>query len=193
VSCHATGAAIILAAGASTRLGEPKQLVKLGGEERLLDRALRVAAEAGCEPVIVILGANAAQIRAECRLETAQVLENKDWREGMASSLRAGIAAVAQAERAIVMTCDQPAVTAGHLLELMRLCTTGPVASAYDGRRGVPACFPCRMFAQLRELSGDAGARVLLESAPTVDLPGGGIDIDTPESLAQARNRYGAG
>ena len=183
-------AAVILAAGASSRLGEPKQLVRLAGEERLLERALRIAAEAGCEPVVVVLGAIAEQIAAECRLTQARVVINPDWREGMGSSLRVGIAAIAGADRAIVMTCDQPAVTAEHLQELMRLGHAEAVASGYDGRCGVPACFPSTMFPELMELTGDAGARMLLASALVVDLPGGGMDVDTPETLAEARRHY---
>ena len=183
---------MILAAGASRRLGEPKQLVRLG-EERLLERAVRVAAAAGCEPVIVVLGAHADQIETECSLEKAQVVINQDWREGMGSSLRAGIAAAAGAERAIVMTCDQPATTAAHLVELMRRSSGEAVASGYDGRRGVPACFPSEMFAALMQLRGDAGARELVVSALIVNLPGGGMDVDTPEMLEEARRRFGAG
>src|SRR5205823_6575293 len=84
-------AAVILAAGASTRLGQPKQLIVLGGET-LLDRAVRVAAEAGCWPVVVVLGADARRVLARCPLRSAAVLVNPWWQEGMASSLRLGVA-----------------------------------------------------------------------------------------------------
>ena len=183
-------AAVILAAGASTRLGEPKQLVRLG-EERLLERAIRVAADAGCEPIVVVLGANADRIARECNLAPAQVVLNEDWREGMGSSVRIGVAAVADAERALVTTCDQPAVTSAHLRNLMQRCVDRVVASGYDGRRGVPACFPESMFAGLMELKGDTGARELLAAALIVNLPGGGMDVDTPETLEEARRQYG--
>ena len=192
MSVSSSTAAIVLAAGASTRLGEPKQLVRLCGEERLLERAVRIAAEAGCVPVIVVLGANADQIAEECRLAPARTIMNEDWRDGMGSSLRVGVAAIEHAERTIVMTCDQPAVTPGHLLKLMRQCSDGAVASGYDGRRGVPACFPASMFPALMQLTGDTGARVLLASAELVNLPGGGMDVDTPVTLAEARRRFGA-
>jgi CTP:molybdopterin cytidylyltransferase MocA len=201
-------AAVILAAGASSRLGEPKQLVVLAGE-RLLDRAVRLAAEAGCDPVVVVLGARAEEIRTACSLGTANVVINEDWAQGMASSIRCGIAEAHSRDGAIVMTCDQPAVTAAHLRQLTLCDTHGDtahdnapfgrvtmgnpgeaVASSYAGRRGVPAYFPAGYFSVLSELAGDSGARVLLETAASIDLPGGELDIDTPEALAIARQLY---
>ena len=182
-------AAIILAAGASTRLGEPKQLFFLGGE-RLLERAVRVARDAGCAPVVV-LGANADEVLAGCELGSAHVVRNAAWADGMASSLRLGIEAVAgEVDAAIVMTCDQPAVTPDHLRRLMVRCGDRPVASSYAGRRGVPACFPGSGFLELLRLRGDAGARQLLETAETVELMGGELDIDTAEDLATARQLH---
>jgi CTP:molybdopterin cytidylyltransferase MocA len=183
-------AAVILAAGASTRLGEPKQLAMLGGE-RLLERAVRVAVEAGCTPVVVVLGAEAERILAECDFRTADVVINEAWREGMAASIRAGVAAIAGVcDAAVVMTCDQPAVTADHLRKLAATCGEVPAASAYAGRKGVPACFAAGHFAELMNLHGDAGARSLLESAQAVDLESGELDIDTLESLEAARTAF---
>ncbi len=179
-------AAVILAAGRSSRLGEPKQLVVLGGE-RLLDRAVRVAIEAGCTPVVVVLGAAAERIVAECALGTATVVMNEAWASGMASSIRAGVAGL-NADGAILMTCDQPAVAADHLRRLMS--QDEPAASSYAGRRGVPAYFPRRCFAELLLLEGDAGAKALLQSARTVELAGGELDIDTREAVQIARARY---
>jgi CTP:molybdopterin cytidylyltransferase MocA len=181
-------AAVILAAGASTRLGEPKQLAMLGGET-LLERAVRVAREAGCRPVVVVLGAEAERIRAACALGDAVVAINQRWSEGMATSIRCGLAALSSdAGGALLMTCDQPAVTAVHLRALM---ATGEVtASKYAGRRGVPAYFPAAWFAALSKLAGDAGARELLRDVRTVELAGGALDVDTPETLEEARRRY---
>jgi len=177
-------AAVVLAAGASTRLGEMNQLVRLNGET-LLDRAVRVAWEAECSPVVVVLGAEAERVRRECGLCDAVVVVNESVSEGMGSSVRCGVAEVDAAEGCILMTCDQPAVTAEHLRELMR---GGDVAaSGYAGRRGVPAYFPRSCFAELRKLSGDVGARELLQSARMVQLEHGELDIDTPESLVRAR------
>ncbi len=177
-------AAIILAAGASTRLGEPKQLVMLGAET-LLARAVRTAREAGCAPVVVVLGASAELIQKQCDLADALVVVNAAWSEGMASSIRIGIGAVAGASGVVLMTCDQPAITPEHLL---KLTASGDVtASSYAGRRGVPAYFPAQAFSALMQLSGDSGARVLLRSSATVPLAGGELDVDTFEELAQAR------
>ena len=198
-----TTAAIILAAGASTRLGEPKQLAMLDGET-LLRRAVQVARQADCSPVMVVLGADAERIRSACILGDAMVAINERWREGMATSIQSGLKAVSTGLKAVqtgiaavgaevcgvvLMTCDQPAVTAEHLRALM---ATGEVtASEYAGRRGVPAYFPAAVFAQLMQLSGDAGARELLRGARAVELAAGELDIDTPEALSEARRRFG--
>ena len=183
-------AAIILAAGASTRMGQPKQLLELGGE-RLLERALRVARQAGCEPVVVVLGASADRILAECSLDQATVAINPEWGEGMASSVRCGVQQVAsECDAALLMVCDQPAVTSDHLRKLVGRCTEGPVASSYAGKRGVPACFPASYFGEFMLLRGDSGARNLLESTPAIDLAGGELDIDTPLTLETAQSIY---
>jgi CTP:molybdopterin cytidylyltransferase MocA len=184
-------AAIVLAAGASRRLGEPKQLVVLAGE-RLLERAVRVARAAGCEPVIAVLGAEAERIGATCDLGTAQLLVNEGWSEGMAASLRAGLAALDSAcAAAVVMTCDQPAVSVEHLERLIEASAGSVVvASQYGGRKGVPACFPRTSFAELMQLTGDFGARRLLAAAKAVELPGGELDVDSADSLRTARALY---
>jgi CTP:molybdopterin cytidylyltransferase MocA len=180
-------AAVVLAAGASTRLGEPKQLVMLGGET-LLERAVRVAHEAGCVPVVVVLGAAAELVAARCDLGSAVVVVNEAWEEGMASSIRVGIGGVGGADGVVLMTCDQPAVTAEHLLALMAGQVT--TASAYAGRRGVPAYFPAASFPALMELTGDAGARELLRGAATVELVGVELDVDTATDLAEATRLF---
>jgi CTP:molybdopterin cytidylyltransferase MocA len=179
---------VILAAGASKRLGEPKQLLVLGGET-LLERAVRVARAAGCSPVVVVLGASAEAIRAGCELDDAVVVMNEDWSEGMGSSIRAGAGVMRNADACIVMTCDMPAVTAGHLRALM---SSGEMtASSYSSKKGVPAYFPVEAFQSLLELRGDAGAKDLLRSARSVELVGGELDVDTMEDLARARALLG--
>lgn len=180
-----TIAAVILAAGASRRLGNPKQLVLINGE-RLLERAVRVAVEAGCKP-LVILGFQAAEIAAQCSLRNAEIILNPDWEQGMGTSIRAGIQAAQGSGAAIVMTCDQPAVTAHHLKALIAAAANGEiVASGYAGRPGVPAYFPESCFPPLLELNEDTGARDLLRDARTVNLPNGQMDVDTPEALQLA-------
>jgi molybdenum cofactor cytidylyltransferase len=185
-------AAVVLAAGASSRLGQPKQLIQVAGET-LLERSIRIAREAGCAPVVVVLGAGSDEVSARCSLTDAIVVVNFDWEEGMASSIRAGLAALesvitgqpGDCHGVLLMTCDQPAVTPGHLRALM--ASGALTASAYAGRRGVPAYFPAANLSALQRLSGDSGARSLLRAASAIELPGGELDIDTPADLALLR------
>lgn len=182
-------AAIVLAAGASRRLGELKQLVRLQNET-LVERAVRVCREAGCNPVVVVLGASADRVREACSFNDALVVVNEGWSEGMGGSVRAGVNALGPGVNGCVVTaCDMPAVSPEHLRKLM---TADEItASFYAGRRGVPAYFPQSMFERLMELRGDAGAREMLKNAPAVDLAGGEMDVDTIEDLAAARKTFG--
>lgn len=184
-------AVVILAAGASRRLGESKQMIEVGGE-RLLDRAVRVAAEAELGPVVVVLGASAGRVAAECDLRRAWVVVNSGWEEGMGSSVRVGVELVAgmpAVTGVVVMTCDMPEISAGHLRGLVG---DEVVGSGYGGRVGVPAYFPRRVFGALMELRGDAGARELLRGAGCVELVGGEVDVDTREDLERVRERMGS-
>jgi molybdenum cofactor cytidylyltransferase len=175
--------ALILAAGGSTRLGQPKQLVRLHGEA-LLERAIRIARSADCEPIVIVLGASEDLIRSECALRGVSIVSNPDWHEGVGRSLSLGVRALQDVDGLLVLTCDMPSVTAEHL---RALALSGHVTgSAYAGRKGVPAYFPASAFSKLAEMTGDAGAKELLRSADAVDLPGGELDIDTPEDLARA-------
>ena len=126
------------------------------------------------------------------KLPGSTVLVNEGWCEGMASSIRLGVVAVAEAgvDRLVVMACDQPAVSAAHL---RRLISDGDevVASQYVGRRGVPAYFPASVFGELMALHGDVGARELLKVAKAVELPSGELDVDTREDLERARELFG--
>jgi molybdenum cofactor cytidylyltransferase len=187
-------AAVVLAAGPSTRLGEPKQLVVIGGET-LLERAVRVAREAGCEPVVVVVGASFPEVlaRTHGRLGDAVPVINDKWQKGMATSIERGVRTLAfvakNASGVVLMTCDQPAVTAEHLRGLI---ASGEVtASSYAGRRGVPAYFPAAAFPALMELRGDAGARELLREAAAVELAGGELDVDTAADLDEAKRLFG--
>jgi molybdenum cofactor cytidylyltransferase len=182
-------AAVVLAAGGSSRLGEPKQLVRLGGEN-LLERAVRVAREAGCAPVVVVLGASAELILDGSELGDAFVVVNEGWALGMGGSVALGVWAFPDVDGCLVMTCDMPAVTASHLRLLM---AGGDVvmASSYAGRLGVPAYFPSAVFGELKKLQGDRGAWELLAGAACVDLVGGELDVDTAGDLVRVRELYG--
>jgi CTP:molybdopterin cytidylyltransferase MocA len=185
-------AAVVLAAGASTRLGEPKQLVMLG-DETLLERTVRVAREAGCSPMVVVVGAEHSQVLERCVLGDAVTVINDQWQEGMASSIRLGVQTLGfiakDAEGVLLMTCDQPAVTAKHLLRLM--LEPEMKASRYAGRSGVPAFFPKKYFDQLMKLKGDSGARELLAEARYEELENGDLDVDTAADLERARELFG--
>jgi molybdenum cofactor cytidylyltransferase len=138
---------------------------------------------------VIVLGASAELIRAECDLGDAVVVVNDNWAEGMGSSIRLGVQALGDVDACIVMTCDMPAVTAAHLRSLM--AADDVTASVYAERRGVPAYFPKNTFSLLAELRGDAGARDLLRSARSVELLGGELDVDTVEDLTRARELFG--
>jgi molybdenum cofactor cytidylyltransferase len=182
----------VLAAGSSSRLGEPKQLIRLGGEN-LLERAVRLAREAQCQPVVVVVGAEYAKVLGSSALGDVVTVINDKWQEGMASSIRLGVGALKfaaqDAEGVMLMTCDQPTVTAKHLSQLTS--RTEATASRYAGRNGIPAFFPKNHFDSLMGLTGDKGARELLVTAQSEDLPGGELDVDTAEDLARARERFG--
>ena len=187
-----TTAAVILAAGASTRLGQPKQLLEIGGTT-LLERAVAVAFLAGCEPVVVVLGASAADIAERCDLRRAWVVVNAGWAAGMSSSVRAGVELVqgfAEVSGLVLMTCDMPGVTAAHLAALIGdgVAVRG---SRYAGRTGVPAYLPRASFLSLLQLDGDTGARELLHEADSVELVSGEMDVDTPADAERARRELG--
>jgi molybdenum cofactor cytidylyltransferase len=175
--------AVILAAGASRRLGRPKQLVLHQGET-LLRRA--VAAAAPCAPVLVVTGCGAEAVTAALEGLAVQVVFNPDWEEGMASSIRAGVQALpAGAEGALFLVCDQPAVDAALVGRLLAAWHGAPVACAYGGVRGIPVLLPARVFPQLLALKGDQGAQALLggEDVVEVHFPLGIWDVDLPGDL----------
>lgn len=188
--------AILLAAGASTRLGQPKQLLRLPAFDRktLLDHTVASARASGAVPIFVVLGAHAEEIILECDLLDCILVHNEAWAEGMASSLRVGIAAVLEhapaASGATVLVCDQPGLSAEHLVRLLDAHKEDGnriTASRYAGRTGVPAIFPRGLFPSLLALQGDQGARALLQQSGAVvqaiDFPGGELDLDSPEDV----------
>jgi molybdenum cofactor cytidylyltransferase len=187
--------AVILAAGPSTRMGKPKQLLRFCGET-LLRRAASAGLEAGCRPLVVVTGAHAAASREALRGLDVLEAENRQWESGMSSSVRAGIEAlVAENPRTagvVLMLCDQPFVTREVIAGLVRAYReTGSsiVASRYGDSFGVPALFGSAYFAELAALKGDAGAKqVVQKHLPKVHLlpfPRGEMDIDTPDDFAR--------
>ena len=186
--------AILLAAGASTRMGTPKQLLEIGGRP-LLVGAVEAALAAPVWPVVVVLGANAEKIRPALARLPVLLTENPAWAEGMAASIRAGIATLRQFSRhldgALIALCDQPAFSAETIAQLIaaqRSTGRSIVAARYGGRLAAPALFLREHFATLAALTGEEGARALLYADPslvaTVDLPALALDLDTPEDVA---------
>ncbi len=175
-------AAVVLAAGSSQRLGRAKQSVEIGGET-LLERAVRVAVEARLEPVIVIV----RDVGVASGLRGCEVVVNALAEEGMASSIRAGVARAQELAVAgvVVMACDQVALRAEHL---RALCgeVDRVTGSGYAGKVGIPAYFPAEKFSELMELRGDVGARELLRGAAAVVDEGLGLDVDTAADLERA-------
>ena len=182
-------AIVILAAGTSSRLGSPKQLLEYNGKT-LLQHAIDTALATGCPKVMVVLGARADMLKTELANEPIEVLENKNWQEGMTSSIRYALQNITiagfQPESIIFMVCDQPFVTSSLLMSLVEKgVETGLpiIASGYDDKAGTPAMFHKSMFPQLMDLKGDKGARALLAAQPEkvaiVPFPKGVTDIDT--------------
>ena len=188
-------AAIILAGGPSSRFGKPKQLAKFR-DQTLVRHAARAAIAAGCDHVAVVVGERAAEIETELSALACEVAVNHDWREGLASSIRAGLQHVLtddhDIELILLMACDQPLVDEKGLRELIRTqeSTAKPiVASAYAGTLGIPALFARSVFPALLELTGDRGAKELILSRPddvaSFDFPAAAVDVDTAADLEQ--------
>jgi len=189
-------AAIIVAAGGSRRLGQPKQLLSYQGET-LLNRAIRVVSEAGASPVLAVLGAQFAAISKSIQSRSVIVVHNDRWRQGMGRSIESGMRALAlsapDVEGVLLMGCDQPRLTAEHLRSMMSAFashgSSAVAASSYAGVYAVPAVFPRETFSELRALHGDKGARSIIEHAPCpvvgVEFEHGEVDIDSPEDLAK--------
>jgi molybdenum cofactor cytidylyltransferase len=186
-------AAIILAAGESSRLGQPKQNLIFNGRT-LLQKAVDSAQRSNCDPVIVVLGANFNQIKPISGVTT---LYNKDWEEGMASSIRTGINEInknVSIDKVIILLCDQPFVSTELLNSLTdKQIETGKpiVACVYNGTKGVPVLFARTLFAELLLLQGQEGAKKILKAhaneTVTVPFEQGSIDIDTLDDYEKLR------
>jgi molybdenum cofactor cytidylyltransferase len=198
---HEMIAGIILAAGSSQRFGSPKQLAEFNGLP-LVDYAVRAALAAGLNPVLVITGAAAEQVREVLKGYSVRLVHNPDWQTGQSTSIRAGVKALPlECGGAVFMLADQPLVPTALIQALAEehARTLAPIiAPLIDGRRGNPVLFDRTTFSRLLTLSGDQGGRQLFSSYPVTFVPWHDsmvlYDIDTPEDLLnlnQVKNRGG--
>lgn len=189
-------AAIVLAAGGSTRLGQPKQLLTRESET-LVHRATRLALETSPSEVLVIVGAHASSIAAAVAHLQCEVVTNPGWASGLAGSLRtAGAHLDATARRVLVLLCDQPGLERHHLDALLqgaRDAATGCAATRHNDALGVPVVVPRDWFESLDE-AGDRGFGYRFAQLRSADIfqlhaPELGADIDSPLDLAAARSK----
>jgi CTP:molybdopterin cytidylyltransferase MocA len=182
---------LVLAAGASTRFGSAKQLAELDGTP-LLEHSLRAIRAAPVGRVIVLLGANADEIAAGVDLHGAEPLVCPRWEEGQSASLACGLAELAECEAVVVTLGDQPRLSPDAVRRVIAARNGAhAVRATYGGRPGHPVLLERELFARLRDVTGDHGARNLLMSVPVHDVPcddlGGGEDVDTPAALDALR------
>jgi len=184
-------AGVVLAAGASVRFGSPKQVAVIAGGT-LITRAVQRAVGQCDAGVVVVTGAHRDQWAAVLAAQAVETIHNPDWREGMGTSIRAGLTRLPEpAAGVLLMLCDQPAVTDADLDRLVTAWRDLPhtiAAARYAHSLGVPAVFPRSYRQRLRGLSGAGGAKQLIlaaDSVSAVDMPGAAVDIDTPEQLAE--------
>jgi molybdenum cofactor cytidylyltransferase len=196
---------VVLGAGSSSRLGSPKQLLVFKGLS-LIRRAANIALEI-TQRVVVVTGAEAAKVQEEVKDLPLAVIHNKDFKEGIASSLRLGLSALVSQftglKGVIFTVCDQPYLSSDVLKQLINSAESsdkGIICCGYGGSVGIPVLFKGPYFNLLRNLRGDFGAKRIVQThlsdTITIDFPAGDKDIDTPEdwqaliSEAEAKNAW---
>jgi molybdenum cofactor cytidylyltransferase len=192
-------ALILLAAGASTRLGQPKQNLVFQNKT-LLERAIETAVDTECRPIFVVLGANVDETDFGIKSEKVKFIFNSNWEEGMASSIRLAISEIEKHEEisnVLLMLCDQPFVTSKLIADiLLKQQETGKAIAAckYGETIGVPALFTKTLFCELLLLTGQEGAKKILkdhlQDVVTIPFDKGNIDIDTQEDYNRLINLY---
>ncbi|MGK9124998.1 nucleotidyltransferase family protein [Olivibacter sp. SA151] len=186
---------ILLAAGSSQRIGRPKQLLSYRGST-LVRRSVQIAEATNPAALVVVLGAAADLVKDEIRGQKINLVYNPDFKNGIASSIRCGVDYLlkhyAAIENIIIMVCDQPYVSKKHINRLMeeqRKTDAKIVASSYADQLGVPALFNKTLFKELTLLTGDIGAKKLIQkhSAEAIAIPlsYGEIDVDTEEAYTR--------
>lgn len=186
--------AVILAAGAATRMGQVKQLLLYRGHS-LVERTILEAQQAGFAPIVVVLGAQAEAVGEAVARTSADSVVNENWRIGMGSSITCGVARMldvaADVEAIAILLTDQPYVGASELRKMKQAFQTSAapmMAASYAGTLGVPAIFRKSVYSKLRSLAPDAGARLLLRGGSadvdSYELPEAATDVDTPDDFA---------
>lgn len=181
-------AAVILAAGGSSRFGSPKQLQIFRGET-LVARAVRIATEADCASILVVAGRDKHSVAEALQETSARIIANETWENGIGNSIRCGVHATEETADAIVLlTCDQPLVQAATIRILVTAHENSGkpiVASRYAETLGIPALFAAVCWPELLRLPDDSGAKSIIESdrsrVKVIDFPDGAMDIDTTE------------
>jgi molybdenum cofactor cytidylyltransferase len=191
-------AAIVLAAGRSTRMGGPNKLLADIGGKPMVRRVVEAALASRARPILVVTGHQADGVQAALAGLDVTFVDNPDYAAGLSSSLKAGIGAVpGDCDGALVVLGDMPQLAGAHLDRLIAAFAAEPVATivlpTHAGRRGNPVLWPSDRFAEMRHLDGDAGAKRLLavhaDRVCELDLGTDAIfaDIDTPAALAELR------
>lgn len=192
--------AAILAAGAGTRFGDVKQLVRLRGEPVLHELAANAAFVAG-QSVTVVIGAHAQAVASMLRQRAVSIAVNRGWEEGVASSVRTAVHSAPPASTALLlMLADQVAITREDLECLHAAWRRHPIliaAALYHGAPGLPAIFPRWAYTDLLSLRGDRDPRTVIrrniDRVVRVPMSNAGIDLDTPDDLLQADGAIAAG
>ncbi|MEH2328448.1 nucleotidyltransferase family protein [Nostoc sp.] len=190
-----TIAIMILAAGASTRMGTPKQLLLYQGRS-LLQYITDMAIASVCQPVVVVLGANAEQIHPQIKQLPVKVVENLDWACGMSTSIKSGIELLnnlpQKIEAVVITLCDQPFVSPqiiNQLVDAYYSIKKSIIACEYGDTLGVPALFNQTFFSELAALKETSGAKKVINNnineVFSIPFPLGDMDIDTPKDYEQ--------
>lgn len=190
---------VILAAGSSTRLGQPKQLLEFQGTT-LIQHITQTAVTAVNKPVVVILGANCKLIRTRLTHLPVHIVYNPDWSQGMTSSIRKGLMALLyfspDTEGVIFAVCDQPYITPDLFLEMISVGNNSQkpiVACLYNNVTGTPVLFKKEYFDVLLALKDNEGARNILQSHPesveSIPFPLGTFDVDTMQDYEALQNK----
>jgi molybdenum cofactor cytidylyltransferase len=190
---------VILAAGSSTRLGQPKQLLEFQGTS-LVQRITQIAVNAVKKPVVVILGAHCSLIHSQLTHLQVHIVYNPDWSQGMTSSIRKGLMALQYfspgTEGVIFSVCDQPYITPDLFLEMISVGRNSPkpiVACQYNNILGTPVLFKKEYFDVLLALKDNEGARKIIQSHPesveAVPFPLGIFDVDTMQDYKALQNK----